>query len=436
MAKLCSPVIILAGITANYLHDTYPLPPEKIWSVLKREYTRVQMHPDNVKLEAQQPSRISADQPFEIVYREFVEELRHNLRDQEDKPVPVFVFPYDWRQPLEIIEDQLHLFIDEVIERTKLLRHYDAEDYASDPKVNLVGHSMGGLIITGYIAKRGKAHRIAKIATIATPFRGSIEPIVKMTSGLSNITGVITGSREREASRVTPALYYLLPTYLGCLTNSTGEILKDSIFTSAIWQPSILDTLKEYIRLYGLKRQEKSPDRAAALFEALLSAAAVHRTRIESFTLGSAGISASEWMCIVGVDRSTRVKVKIETAAGKNQFTIDDSCTENAWNDDNADHRWNTGDGTVPLRGAIPPFLDPNNVICVRPKDFGWREIEDSAFSTEKLVGFHGSLPNMDLVHRLIVRHFREQRDKRSNTWGLPLPGVTKWDPPIPLDRP
>src|SRR2546425_2076915 len=93
-------------------------------------------------------SRVMADQVFELVYAEFIEELRHNLSPQSDQPVPVFPFAYDWRQPLEVIENTLADFVDEVIARTKLLRHYHAAGFGGPTfpaQVNLAAHSMGGL---------------------------------------------------------------------------------------------------------------------------------------------------------------------------------------------------------------------------------------------------------------------------------------------------
>jgi len=138
------PTIIIPGITASYLPDEYPLPPQTIWSVMTKEYERAGMHPGDLRYEAVEPAGVVAGQVFEIAYRELIEELRYNLRPAEDKPVPVFAFPYDWRQPLDAIEAQLAGFIDEVIARTRLLRHYDREGFGEAPKVNLVGHSMGG----------------------------------------------------------------------------------------------------------------------------------------------------------------------------------------------------------------------------------------------------------------------------------------------------
>lgn len=437
MAKLCAPVVILTGITGNYLRDAYPLPPDLVWSALTRNFERVQLHPDNTRYEAQQPARIVADQPIELVYKELVEELRHNLCARADKPVPVYVFPYDWRQPLEPIEDALHDFIDEVIERTKLLKHYFDDGFPDAPSVNLVGHSMGGLIIAGYLARYAKKHRVAKVATIATPFRGSIEPVAKMTSGLSNLTGGQASSREREASRVTPALYYLLPTFDNCLIDSALQPISDSIFDPSIWQPSVLDTIKEYVRLYGVSQKGRA-DQAAELFRKLLDDAAGHDKLIRSLKLSDAGLDDSRWLCIAGADRATRVCLKIEKLRSANQFTLDQDCAANDWGDANPVKALRTGDGTVPLPSALPPFLRKESVICVRPKDYAWSEVGDTVLANENIVGFHGNLPNMNLVQRLIVRHFLGLKDVRSNTWGSPAPGVSAsaWSPPMALDMP
>ena len=143
MALPC-PVIVVPGITATYLHDEYSLPPVDIWKVIKKQYESIMLHPNDLRYEALEPSRVKTGQVFEIAYKELIEELRYNLSPKEDLPVPVYPFGYDWRMPLEISEIQLSSFVIEVIERTKLLKHYHKENYQDNPKVNLVGHSMGG----------------------------------------------------------------------------------------------------------------------------------------------------------------------------------------------------------------------------------------------------------------------------------------------------
>ena len=197
--RISNPVIVVPGITGTCLRDEYPLPFETVWSVLTKDYERLSLHPDNIRYEAIEPARLKPDQVYEIAYKELVQELRHNLTQKADEPVPVFPFGYDWRQPLDLVEEQLAAFVWEVIERTQLLKYYYDASYGVAPKVNLVGHSMGGLIITGYLEKYGAKAPVAKVVTLATPFRGSYEAVIKLSTGTANLGTSEPSSRERES---------------------------------------------------------------------------------------------------------------------------------------------------------------------------------------------------------------------------------------------
>ena len=422
---LCHPVIVVPGITATQLHDQYPLPPELVWSVLTKEYERVSLHPDNMRYEAREPARVQPGPVLEVAYRELVEELRHNLTQKEDQPVPVYPFGYDWRQPLEETEAQLAALIDEVIERTRLMRHYANAGYERDPKVHLVGHSMGGLAITGCLERLGRKARVAKVATLATPYSGSFEAVIQLATGTANLGAGTPSSREREAARATPAVYHLLPTCPGLESGNRR------IFDSTIWQQSILDTLEEYVRLHAVSTKERKAQ-ARELFAGLLKAAEKHRDRIDGFRLSSAGLKKEDWLCVAGVDAVTRVALKVEQTRRGPQFVLDSADRKNEWLTVGDEQRRRlTGDGTVPLEAAIPKFLSADNVVCVRPNDYGYWELQDRL--TTRLAGFHGILPNMDMLHRLVVRHLTGRPDRRGNTWGRPVPGVTKWSPPLEL---
>ena len=422
---LCLPVIVVPGITATQLQDEYPIPAQLVWSVLTRDYERVSMHPDDVRYEAREPARMRAGQPLEIAYRELVEELRHNLRQKEDQPVPVYLFGYDWRQPLEHTEQQLAAFIDEVIERTVLMRHYVKDGYGSERRVNLVGHSMGGLVITGCLERQGRKARVAKVATLATPFCGSFEAIIQLATGTAALGAAAPSSREREAARVTPAVYHLLPTCPGLESNNRR------IYDPEIWQQSILDTLEEYVRLHAVSTKDRKMQ-ARELFAALLKAAEQHRDRIDSFRLSAAGLKNTDWLCVAGVDAVTRVGVRIDFTRRGPQFFLDSRDRKNEWDAPGTPaQRRLTGDGTVPLAGAIPKFLSEANLVCVRPADYGYWELQDRV--TTRLAGFHGILPNMDMLHRLVVRHLTGRADRHRSTWGRPVPGVTQWQPPLEL---
>ncbi len=430
MATLSNPVIVIPGITANYLRDDYTVPPETVWSVLTKDYERASLHPDNVRYEAIEPARVQPDQLFEVVYKELIDELRHNLSPTQDQPVPVFPFAYDWRQPLKDTELQLKAFVDEVIARTRLLKHYDADAaWKAAPRVNLVGHSMGGLVIAGYLEHYKGAAQVGKVATLAAPFRGSFEAVIKIITGTANLGGSVPSSREREAARLTPAIYHLFPSFAGVLLPAPPG-LPPTFFDPAIWQPSVLETLREYVRLHGLPSAQTDIERARTLFSDLLRDARDHRTRVENFTLPQANLVPADWLCVVGVDSETRVQMHVELNAGVPNFVLSSDDRANQWAPPDPVASRRTGDGTVPFEGAVPAFLSEDNLVCVVPDDFGSWEITNRAIL--KLSGFHGILPAMDMLHRLIVLHFTGLTDTHGNVWGRAAPGVTNWQPAVP----
>lgn len=366
-----------------------------------------------------------------------MEELRYNLSPSEDLPVPVYAFGYDWRQPLDAIEAGLAEFVQEVVERTKLQPHYYREDYQKNPRVNLVGHSMGGLIITGYLDREGKRAPVNKVATLATPYQGSYESVIKVITGTANLGTKAPSSREREAARITPALYHLLPSFAKAV--ATPPELPNSLFDPRLWQATVTESIAEFIRLRGLPKSERGSkgarlEAAAELSAAMLRVARKHRARIDRFELKKAGLTKKEWLVVVGADAETRVRMSVTKTARGPQFELTGGDRQNFWQDRDPRAARATGDGTVPFEGALPKFLDEANLVCVTPEDFGYWELEGRAFT--RIAGFHGILPNMNMIHRLLVRFFTGGADRRGNTWGRAVPGVTRaqWDPPLPLE--
>jgi len=425
------PVIVLPGVTGSYLQDEYQMPPDVVWGLLKKDYVRVALHPDNPRYEALEPARVQASGIFEIAYKELIQELRYNLREKEDQPVPVYPFAYDWRQPLEAIEAQLADFVEEVIERTKLLSNYANTDFVDAPKVNLVGHSMGGLIITGYLESKGKAARVAKVVTMGTPYHGSFEAVIKIATGTANLGSLESSSREREAARLTPSLYYLLPSIESDLLIESDSLPKN-LFNASLWQRGVVESIQEFVRLQTNTKAELRQQMAQDLFTGFLNAAQKHRARMDNFKLSKAGLQAKDWLCIAGGNCVTRVQLKVTSSRQGPLFDLGSDARKNEWESTEANaKRLLTGDGTVPLESAIPAFLKSENVVCVTPDDFGYWEVQDKL--TSKVAGLHAILANMDMLHRLTVRHFKGQADPRGITWGRPIPGVAKWDPPLDL---
>jgi len=426
-----NPVVLVPGITASTLVDRYPVDPETVWSaVFDKSWDRVALHPDDLRYERDEPARVTEGGMFELMYAELAKELRHDLSPKADQPTPVYPFAYDWRQPLESLEDRLLAFVDEVIDRTKLLRHYHKAGYADAPKVDLVAHSMGGLLVAGMLARHGKRVRVGRIATLGTPFRGSLEAVLKMTTGLAALGGTSSSSREREVARLTPALYYLLPDFAGALEPKPGVgDLPKSFFEPEAWQPGIVQTIAEYVRLHGVAPADRK-QQAQDLFAALLHQAHTHRRRVCGLDLAQAGLASSDWLCIVGVGETTRVRLRVGREHGKPSFDLTSEDRMNTWEEPPSKDRALTGDGTVPYRGAQPPFLPPESLVCVCDGDFGYWELRDRVL--ELGVGLHGALPKMNLVHRLVASHF--QGVQRKGTWGRRPPDLApgaSWTPPI-----
>jgi hypothetical protein len=289
---------------------------------------------------------------------------------------------------------------------------------------------MGGLVIAGYLERLGAGAPVAKVATLGTPFRGSLEAPIKIVTGTSSLTGDGSpASREREAARLTPALYHLVPSFEGAVVPDAG--LPKDLYAVGTWQPGVVETLAEFIRLNGLRKGTKAERTkwAEELLGSMLDVARAHRDRIERLELGAIGLGPSAWLCLVGVDSETRVRLRIERVGGKPLFNLTSDDRKNRWGEAEPAEGMLTGDGTVPYLGAEPAFLARRNLVCLRPEDFGYWEIADRTLL--RVAGFHALLPKLNLAHRLIVSHFRDSRTK--GVWGRPAPGVRieDWDPPI-----
>lgn len=413
------PVIVVPGITATTLYDLYPVEPEMVWSaVVQKAHERVALHPDNrpgqTYYEVVEPARVVPANPFGMVYGDLVEALRHDLTSRADRPVPVFGFGYDWRQDGAVSARRLTVFIDEVLARTALMPHYRD---APPREVDLVAHSMGGLVAAGHLASTGvdltkdkkATSKVRRVVTIGAPFRGSIDSVQKLAMGMGLLTGPDPSDREREAARTIPALYQLLPTYEGAFTFARG--LPADLFDPAVWQPSILATLGEFIRLSNARK-----DPATLLAEYLARAksfiAAVNALRPARVL--KEGVAA--WLPIVGMDAETHTRGAVTLDAKKRPF-FGFAPPVNAY-----PTTTDTGDNTIPLAGARADFLTLDRLVGVRKEDLSFWEFRDRLLL--EVGTFHAFLPRMNHVHKLVIRFLRDDLAWRFKAW--PVPGVAK----------
>ncbi len=430
-----NPVIVIPGITATGLRDEYPVNSERVWTLIKHRFDRIALHPDDLRYEQIGPSRVVPDEIWALPYKEMIAELRHDLADHADEPVPVYPFPYDWRQPLEETQRQLGWFIDEVINRTLLLRHYhkpsrSGRAWADRPRVDLVGHSMGGLIAAGYLATLGHDSAVGKVATLGTPFRGSLEAVLKLATGEGSPGGERTAQRDREVARLTPAVYHLLPDFKEAIADRSVGGPRSFLHMDAM-QPGTWASIAEAIRLHAVKKRNAGERTEAAkqLLSEMLAQARSHRkSTTDSSLLTNAGLDENDWLCIVGVGDPTRVHARIGREGKHARYDLESLGRVDRWGKSDPVL---TGDGTVPYLGAKPAFLPTSKLVLVKDNDFRWlAEFKDRAI--EMAAGLHGLLPTMNLCQRLIVSHFRGRPFGR--VYGRVPPDLAPgqaWDPPI-----
>lgn len=438
------PVVVVPGITATALVDQYPTDPETIWALIRpRAYERTALHPDDLRYEQREPAQVRPGEVFSIPYDELVKELRHDLTRNPAEPRPVHLFPYDWRQPLERTVRQLAAFIREVAERTALLRHYHDDRYGGSPRVDLVGHSMGGLLIAGYLAELAADPAtgvpVRRVVTLGTPFGGSFEAVIKVITGTAALGSGAPSSRERETARVTPALYYLLPRFDGALLRGDGA-LPDSLFHPDIWQRSVIASIASHIRRYGLRPpgENRITDEANRFLRALLDRAAAFRDRVDALSLEDAGLSRRDWLALVGVGEETRVRLSVQGPPEDPFFDLRSLDRMQGYpSRPGGPDETDTGDGTVPYRAAVPPFLDAREVVAVSPDDFGYWELRDRILGS--LAGLHSLLPAMNRCIKLTGAFLDGPAGRAASVHrGLEArrpPGVSAsdWDPPLAL---
>jgi pimeloyl-ACP methyl ester carboxylesterase len=121
----------------------------------------------------------------------------------------LFVFHYDWRRSNFESADRLRQFI--------------ADKGLAGRPIDLIGHSMGGLVSTIYIQKYAGEQKVRNFIAMGTPFFGAVKAIRSLAEGFAvfgveNFLVVSAGS-EGTVYRVfasMDSIYELLPTYYDC----------------------------------------------------------------------------------------------------------------------------------------------------------------------------------------------------------------------------
>lgn len=217
-----TPVIIIPGIMGSRLIDangTLQWPPEfsasSIGSLAKLSLD------SGVALSAVSHAPVTAalsNTSMHIGSNDTYRELARTLAEEFGAD-NVYFFGYDWRQDLRLSAIELHKFIEQV------------KYTSNDDKVNVVAHSMGGLVLSSYLTlcnTEQKAPSIDVAVTAGTPFGGS-EKTTAIVGGYGDFlddfidTSAITGPTAgtlistlkftiTSVAQSFPSIYTMVPT--------------------------------------------------------------------------------------------------------------------------------------------------------------------------------------------------------------------------------
>lgn len=118
----------------------------------------------------------------------------------------LFVFPYDWRKDIRITELQLEASISAIVRQT------------GASKVNILAHSMGGLLARDYISDATRAAKVNTLVELGTPHAGTPQFLANLLypSCLKafDIVCVINGSEINTLVQNFTGAFELLPSKL------------------------------------------------------------------------------------------------------------------------------------------------------------------------------------------------------------------------------
>lgn len=247
-----NPVVVIPGIASSNLRNS--ITDEEYWfgpwyKVFFSDYSELELAINPQTLEPM-PSHLKASGlPRKALWFDFYGSLFDALEDyanyepaQPGTPLEgsgrrYYKFAYDWRYDNVDTARKLDAFIDQI-----------REDYR-DPelKVDLVAHSMGGLVARYYMrygtadvlddnafsVTQAGAAKVDRLIQLGSPNLGSVSALHQLMNGYQ----VMLGRLEPESVATMPSTYQLLPHPLvDWLVTAEGKPLKRDIFDARIWR--------------------------------------------------------------------------------------------------------------------------------------------------------------------------------------------------------
>ena len=132
-----------------------------------------------------------------------------------------FIYTYDWRKDIRKTKQDLEALIEDVKQKS------------GQPQVNIVAHSMGGLVARNYISASESASKVNKLITLGIPHLGAVTSLKSLVYGFAigrpfgPITIGVSGSEVRDIALNLLSFYQLVPSkkYFEFYNNSTQQLV-------------------------------------------------------------------------------------------------------------------------------------------------------------------------------------------------------------------
>jgi pimeloyl-ACP methyl ester carboxylesterase len=181
-----------------------------------------------------------------ILYRNIYGKFLQQFAKSVD--AKLVLFPYDWRDDLVTTAKKLESYITEILTNTS-------------ESMDLICHSMGGLIASYLLQHLPIASRINRVFFIATPFQGAVGIVLEMIYGGS--LGLNKTLLCQTAIASFRSSYYLLPRYANAIRDY-------DLFDIATWQKFNLGMLANQAN--GLTYLQQQFDKVNDFYKGMHSA--------------------------------------------------------------------------------------------------------------------------------------------------------------------
>ena len=136
-------------------------------------------------------------------YASIIDRFEAAGHEEDDQ---LFIFPFDWRIDITTESERLRTFIDDVLNKTEA------------DQVDIVAHSMGGLVTLDALQDEGMDNKVATLVTLGTPVLGATKALgvieykaICFTEEILDLHCITNPSTAQQVMRNFPASYQLLP---------------------------------------------------------------------------------------------------------------------------------------------------------------------------------------------------------------------------------